>query len=488
MGDPVATSGTVSVVEAHPRLFLAAFLFVCCAYFMPGASWNPASRFALTRAIVEHGTFEITRYADSTGDRAKVGERFFSDKAPVPSLLAVPAYAAFHAVARARDKLPAFEALGPISNPAQRVRVSPAYRTGLYVCTLSTSGLAGVAVGLLLFELLRRRVSPRAAMAAAIATVIATPVYPYATSFFGHTIAGAFLLGAFALGATDSARRQRFVLAGACLALAIGSEYVTAVPAGILAAFFVWRAPREERARVASSLALGALPPLLVVGAYHQLCFGAPWRTGYAFVTQPIFVEGHAQGLLGMSYPKLEALYGLSFGHARGLFYLAPITALGVVALVLSARRERALRVASGVVAALWLVNASYYMWDGGWATGPRHLVPAMPFIGLGVGIATDRRGWRLPMLIAGVVSAAIMVLTVAIALEAPTQVDAIFDYLLPALRSGRIGRIPGASSWGLELGLGRSLSVLPVVIWIIAGATYLVARVGPWAKARSFR
>jgi len=471
------------------RLLLAAYLFVSSAYFMPGASWNPVSRFALTRAIVELHSFEITRFANSTGDRAQVGERFYSDKAPIPSLLAVPAYAAFYAVAKARNKLPAFEALGPPERPAERVRVSPAFRMGLYVCSLSTSGLAGALLGVALFELLRRRVSLRAAMAGALATVLGTPLFVYSTSFFGHTIAAAFLLGAFALMVTASpeVKPKRLALSGACLALAVGSEYLSLIPAAVLALFFVGRAAAEgegsgawsTRARAAGWLALGALPPLAIIGAYHQTCFGAPWRTGYGFVTLPVFAQGHAQGLLGISTPKPAALFGLLFGRARGLFYLAPITAVGVAALALAWYRKRdgELAVAGLAFIALLLVNASYYMWDGGWATGPRHLVPAVAFLGLGIGFAFEQPKWRAVALLTASVSAWIMVMTTAVALEAPTQGDALFDYLIPALRAGRIARIPGASNLGLSFGISRALSALPALIGMAVGAWWLTER-----------
>lgn len=474
---PVEREGMMSELRGL-RVLLAAYLFVSAAYFMPGASWHPVSRFALTRAIVELHSFEITRFADSTGDRAQVGDRFFSDKAPIPSLLAVPAYAVFYAVAKQRHRLPAFEALGPPDMRAERVRVSPAFRTGLYVCSLSTSGLAGALLGVALFELLRRRVRPRAAVAGSIATVLGTPLFVYSTSFFGHTIAAAFLLGAFALTVTGPRALvpKRVALSGAFLALAIGTEYLCVVPAAILAVYVVARARAAERLRGAAWLALGALPPVAIVAAYHQICFGAPWRTGYSFVTLPVFARGHAQGLLGLSYPKLGAVFGLLLGRARGLFYLAPVTGVGVVALALGwyRARDKELAVAGAAFLALLLANASYYMWDGGWATGPRHLVPAVAFIGLGIGLAFDAPRWRVAAFLTACASTWVMVMTAAVALEAPTHGDAIFGYLVPALEAGKIARISGASNLGLQLGLPRAWSALPALVWMAAGAYWL--------------
>lgn len=483
MADGLATAARLMPNVRRLRLLLAVYLFVSSAYFLPGASWNPVSRYALTRSIVEQHSLEITRIADSTGDRAQVGKRFYSDKAPIPSLLAVPAYAVFHAIAEVRHKLPAFEALGPPGVPAEHVLVSPAFRDGLYVCTLSTAGLAGALIGVALFELLRRRTSLRAAMAGAIATVLGTPIYVYSTSFFGHTIAGAFLIGAFALMMTGppEQRSRRIAAAGACLALAAGSEYICAVPAALLGLFFVWRAGAANRWRVAGWLLAGAILPVVLVGAYQQACFGAPWRTGYSFITLPQFARGQSQGLFGITYPKPHAVFGLLLGRARGLFYLAPISAVGFVALVVAwyRRRDPALAVAVLVFVSLLLVNASYYMWWGGWATGPRHLVPAIAFVGFGVGAAFDWPRWRGVAFIAACVSVWVMAMTTAVALEAPPTGDAILGYLIPALWAGRIARISGASNLGLLLGLGRRASTIPLLLWLAVGAWALTERFG---------
>src|SRR5436190_4516752 len=94
------------------RLGYAAWLFGVFCYFLPAATWSPVSRFNLTRAIVEQRTFSIDSFADSTGDRAFYGGHWYSDKAPLPALLALPAYQAYHIMDRARGKAPAYEARG----------------------------------------------------------------------------------------------------------------------------------------------------------------------------------------------------------------------------------------------------------------------------------------------------------------------------------------------------------------------------------------
>lgn len=73
-------------------LFL--FLFVCNAYFFPRwADPNQNSRLDMVVAVVEDGTFQIDDYVENTVDYAKVGDHYYSDKAPGAAFLGIPLYA-----------------------------------------------------------------------------------------------------------------------------------------------------------------------------------------------------------------------------------------------------------------------------------------------------------------------------------------------------------------------------------------------------------
>src|SRR5690606_1794992 len=106
------------------RLGYAAWLFGVFCYFLPAATWAPVSRFDGRRAAVGQGTLSIAAFADSTGDRAFYDGRWYSDKAPLPALLALPAYQAYHLLDRARGKAPAYEARGTAERPAARIFVN----------------------------------------------------------------------------------------------------------------------------------------------------------------------------------------------------------------------------------------------------------------------------------------------------------------------------------------------------------------------------
>lgn len=491
----------------HPlhrlRIGYAAWLFGIFCYFLPAATWNPVSRFDLTRSVVERGTFNIDAYVDNTGDRAHRGEHWYTDKAPLTSFLALPAYQAYHWMERARGKAPGYQVVGAPGQPPTRLTINRSFQRALYVCSLSTAALAGVGLGLALFELLRRRMSATVALVGSAVTVLGTPLFPYATSFYGHAVAAAFLTAALLLLERAAAPARALSCwatlgAGACLAASVGCEYLSAVPAGVLVLVYLsaaaWgpaaeRRPLPSLAKWILLLAAGALLPALVIGAYHWVCFGAPWRTGYSFVVDPRFAAGHASGLLGIRLPTLPALWGLTFGRLRGLFYVSPLALLLLIGVCARARaRDRAALAASCGFVALLLVNGSYYMWWGGAAAAPRHLVPALGLLGLGFPWVWRHDWSRAALLVLGVIAAVNMLAISAVGLEAPEHGDVLRDFVYSRLLSGKLAMLNGASNLGLEFGVVRGGSLGPLLVWLLVGAHVLLRQVRelPGEEARA--
>lgn len=459
------------------RLTYATWLFGIFAFFIPAATWSPASRFALTRALVERHELSIDPYASSTGDRALVAGQWFTEKAPLPSFVAAVAYAGLFQLQRIRGTRPEYRAHSVGQTPAVRLDVNRAFQQALFLCSVVTSGLAGVAVGLLSFELLRRRTRRRVALMGSVFLTLGTPLFAYATSFYGHTPAAAFLLGALvildprgrapAVPPSDRALR----LAGLCLASAPACEYMTAAPAALIGGWFVLRT--GARVWTAYNLALGALLPVLFVGGYHALAFGAPWRTGYSFIVNPQFKAGQESGFLGITLLRPAAVYGLTFGTSRGLFYVAPVTLLGLAYAAHRAIRKDdwVARAGACALGLLFALNASYFCWWGGAATGPRHLLPATTVLALGVADAlrSRKRPMRIVAALLGVLSIANVAAITAVGLEAPEFQDVLWSFAWPHLLAGHLAILPGASNLGFRLGLGPHGTVL-VLVWGLLG------------------
>jgi hypothetical protein len=223
----------------------------------------------------------------------------------------------------------------------------------------------------------------------------------------------------------------------------------------------------------------GGLPFAVLLAAYHTAAFGSPLATGYDFVWREEFAEG-MRDRYGLGLPDPVAALELAFGSYRGLFYVAPILLLAVWGLGVQLvsdhappglvekaedRRARA-TVAALCVAYYWLLNAGYYMWDGGASAGPRHMVPALPFLALGLAPAFT----QLPRATAtlAVVSAAQMLLLAAAAPEATQYGNVLWEYALPKVVSRTPGPAVTSTNLGLLVGLPSALSLAPLVgLWI---------------------
>ncbi len=123
--------------------------------------------------------------------------------------------------------------------------------------------------------------------------------------------------------------------------------------------------------------------PTLILLIYNQLAFGSPWDMGYFHhATRKFALVHNRQNPLGLGRPDWNKLTPLLWGRYRGLLFYAPILLLSVPGwAVLMARRAWGLAVVSlSVSAAMVLVNLCYPEWTGGWSTGPRLLVPLLPF------------------------------------------------------------------------------------------------------------
>ena len=91
---PVDLAGRSRVKPCRGPLGVFLVLLASYGYFWHSRDWNTATRLMLTYSLVDRATVCINGLEDHTGDRARIGDRFFTDKQPGLSLLGVPAYAA----------------------------------------------------------------------------------------------------------------------------------------------------------------------------------------------------------------------------------------------------------------------------------------------------------------------------------------------------------------------------------------------------------
>jgi hypothetical protein len=169
---------------------------------------------------------------------------------------------------------------------------------------------------------------------------------------------------------------------------------------------------RERRPDALAIFFVGALLPTLLLLIYNQLAFGSPWELGYFHHDTRQFAQVHnADNPLGLRSPDWSKVVPLLWGRYRGLTFYAPILLLSVPGwAVLWIRRRWAVALVSLLtVAVVFLVNLSYPEWTGGWSTGPRLLVPLLPFAMLPVAglLAGNSRLVRVATIIAMVLALA---------------------------------------------------------------------------------
>jgi hypothetical protein len=444
------------VLRRRIEVPLLALVLGAYAYFYQAGGWNQNSRFDLTRAIVEQGTLSIDAFQDNTGDKAQREGHWFTDKAPGLSVLAVPAYAIVHAVR------------------------AGAVVAGSYFATVFAVALPSALAALQLFAL-GRAIGLSAGWSAAItvAYALGTLAFPYSTIFYGHQLSAALGLIAFSL----VWRRRAPALAGLLLGGAVCVDYTSVIPVIAVLGYALARlGPRGTLGLIA-----GGLPAALALGAYHAAAFGHPLALPYQFVLQ----EHRRMGwFMGIAAPDPQVIGALLVGPYRGLFYGSPWLIAGVPGLVVLARRGfRAEAVTAGaIVVAYLLLNAGLVDWHGGWAMGPRYLIPAIPFLALGAmglvlawpaGSAARRAvAWVGGAAVA--VSITLMLMGTAVRPDVPLTIARPFtQFVIPSFWHGRVARsnhridgegVSGVrAAWNLGhlVGLERLPSLLPLAVWV---------------------
>lgn len=372
----------------------AVYLYVF-PYFPRIHSANELPRVYLTRAMVVDHTFAIDGGVQRWGATADVSPargHQYSNKAPGSSMLAAPVYA------------------------AARLAGEPSLPVALWLCRLVAGILPTLAfLGLLWGFLARFAPDPGIRQLVLVAYALGSMAMTYSILFYSHQL-GAVCVGSAWILAVDVAERRRglraMAIAGALAGAAPLVDYqavFAAVPVAVYVVARMWRTmTRQELARTIVVAVLAAAVPIAILLAYHSICFGSPWRTGYDASTT--FAQFHQRGFLGITELRSEAFYGSLLRPDNGLVFLAPWLLLSIPGAVVLARGgERGTAAVGIAVAVLYILFvSSINFWRGGWGVGPRYITAMLPF--LLPAIAAQLQAWKTRPYVLAVATGAIVV------------------------------------------------------------------------------
>jgi hypothetical protein len=230
----------------------------------------------------------------------------------------------------------------------------------------------------------------------------ATVLWPYGTSFFTEAWQAAAFIWAAALLLEARAAQQpiaRVIVAGLLIAIA-GLTKVTSLvfaPAFVTAVLADRTISVNRRVQAGLVLAGGIVLATAVHLWWNMHRFGAPLDFGYDWAeTIPVLPP---QTFSLAELPR--GLVLLLFSPGKSIFLWAPLTVLALINAGRSWQRDPA--VMTGLASALGvglLFYGGYLFVEGGYAHGPRHLVPIIPLLILAAA-GPDASRWSRPALLA---------------------------------------------------------------------------------------
>jgi len=469
---PANSNATAARTRPDVAFLLFLTLLGTYAYFWQSRDWNTSTRLMLTYSLGDRRRLEIDGLEEQCGHRevnwftgrseivagdiARVGSHFYTDKAPGQSLMGVPVYLA--------GKL----AFGLRDHPLDVKAIQ--YWPSDYFVTLGTSGVMTAALAVVIYAFaLRLGTSHMGGVLLGLAYGLATPALVYATLFYGHqaaafcTLTGFFLL--YRAAHEGRANLWNMVLAGLLAGYTVVVEYQTA---GISAVLGVYAVVAIRRVRPVFVFVCAAALAAGLLAAYNYRAFGNPLELSYAHEVSRQFQAVHSKdNPLGLRLPPWETVREIGrqllWGEYRGLALYASVTVgapLGLIALLWRRYWGVALVAFS---AAVWMlfVNVSYPLWEGGMCTGPRFVLPALPFMVLALAglVGYSWRGFWTTLLAAAVlVGGLFMIACVAVGGRFPPGLAHPVRELVIPHWLGRIDNPPAEIAGGrqFEWNIGR--------------------------------
>jgi hypothetical protein len=421
-------------LRSRPGVAAIVTLGVAWGLVMHQMGWAQMAHYDQVQAF-DKGQTQIDRWHWDTNDKAWVDGHFYSVKSPGMAALTTPLYAAIEGVggdklARAavdnveqtahpkwvQDSVVPLENYG--YNVERGVRVQRIVTESTPIVWALTL-LAAVIPAILLLLAVRwaaDRFVPGYGTAAAITLGLATVVMTFAAEFFSHVISAGFAFAAFCLLMKERDKEPSLGLvagAGLLAGLAVTFEFQTGLVGVVLFGYALSR--KTDWLRRGAAFGAGTVAGALPMLAFNYWAFGNPLKLAYGYAVAFPGASGHdvlglnSHGFFGITAPRFDSAVSLLLA-GRGLLVLTPIIVMAVVGVFAMRRQHRAEANTILAIAAVYFVyNSGYWLPFGGGTPGPRFLIPALPFLAIGLAYAYK----RLPALTLGLAIPSVLMMLV---------------------------------------------------------------------------
>jgi hypothetical protein len=370
------------------KIFLTFFLIYFL--FVHWIGWYEESVFALTRAIVDEGRFEIDSYANQTGDRAYYQGHYYTDKAPGTSFLAIPTYVTwkflyfnFFPESFRKENHGTFEYITyKAHNTFIVILPNPSFfiLTSMILITIFTSSLFSAFLVVLIYKISKyftKKESTRVFLT--FTAGLGTLIFPYALVLMNHATSTFFAFLAFYLLFKVKQERiqsnKHFIVSG----LSIGYAITTSLPAsiiGIACLAYLLHFRRSGVIYFITGLFLGISPFIF----YNYIITNSFFTPPRAYLDKEIFSRLWRL-CIPLFLPNLFIIVRLLIYPHKGLLFYYPIFLFSFLGMYYMYKKFKAETLLILFIFFSYLIINTKLLWWGGTCFGPRHLTPTVPFL-----------------------------------------------------------------------------------------------------------
>jgi hypothetical protein len=374
------------------KIFLT-FFFIY-SFFIHWIGSNENSRFALTRAIVDEGGFEIDSFYNQTGDRSYYNQHYYSDKEPGVSFLAISVYVVWKFVYynffpesfiqnHVGSNTTVIDLKVGMNNVPIYLSIKPGFfiLSSMILLTIFTSSLLGALLIVLVYKISKYFTNnEKSRLIITFVVGLGTLIFPYSIVFFDHVVYTFFSFFSFYLlfkAKHENINKKRyFIFVGLISGYAIVCGTITFVITLACLAYLL-SFNKEKLFYFVIGGIIGLLPLLL----YNYSIFGTPFTLPRHHLDPNIWSEYHIQGL---HTPNPFVIFRLLIYPFKGLFFYYPILIFSLIGLCYMYKKFKIETVLIIFVFFAYLIfNSAWYAWWGGASFGPRHLTIVTPFLSI---------------------------------------------------------------------------------------------------------